>query len=391
MLRFCLLTLGFFSIFCINLKHSAFTVVLAQTFPVPSTPGAPIINISPSATPSPFLLPGTGLPPIALPTSQDKSKRIIIKYSEFKSICIQPELEKIALSDLVKEKRIMLIQEKLNKSESVKDTAATRNIKTVLIKELLKQGSYGKAEALFKIDGVQFSESDQVIISADIDINKNLYRQAKDNLNKFLETHPKDILALEKLTAVYTLLNRYTEARMVLEDLSKINLKKDYTEALCENSVLNADHLYVKNYCQKLLKKNSKNPLPYIYLGISNRDQEQYPEAIKNFKLSLKIKPTEFASTCLAETYFLSKLYDQSLKQYQESILIKPDSPRAHLGLANTYVRNNQYREALDEFKVACQLGLRPLFQMSTTANLLKSQKSDLADSYFNEMQICRK
>lgn len=378
MLRFCLLLTLTLGLFCFTLRQS----LQAQTLPVPAGPGAPAINVTPTP-------PTTGTS-VATPTSADKKKPVIIKYYEFKSVCIQPEVEKPVMSEAVKEKRLALIQQKLKKSEETKNKTQIAQIKALLIKEYIKQEKFSKAEELFKKEGVYLSESDQALISADIDVSKNLIRQAKNNLNSYLETHPKDIAAYEKIAEIYTLLGSHTEAKMALEDLSKMNSKKDYTAALCESSVLSADHVYIKYYCGNLIKKDSKNHLAYVYLGISLRDQEKYKEAMQNFKQSLKIKPSEFASTCLAESYALNKDYAMSIKQFEESVKINPNSKRAHLGLANTYVKNNLYPEALEQFKISCKLGLKPLVEMSTAANFLKTQKSELADAYFNEIQSCK-
>lgn len=384
MLRLCLMILALYGLFCLNLRHSFWrNESYAQSFPVPVAPlvPAPTISITPNGT----------LPATAVPNSSDKTKKTVPKYYEFKSICLQPEEEKTILSDSIKQKRLSLIKEKLKKSQEAKNNKLTQEIKALLIKEYLKQDNAAEAEDLFKQDGVFLSESEQAVIAADIDIVKKLLRQAKNNLNKYLEAHPKDILALEKLAAIYSLSNNYSEAKIVYDDLSQLNPKKDYTEDLCRVSALNADHSNVTFFCEKLLKQNPKNYLAPIYLGVSLRDQEQYSDAIKSFQSSLKIEPSEFASTCLAESYALNNDLTKAIQQYEESIKIKPESKRSHLGLANAYLKKNLYPEALEQFKMSCRLGLKPISEMSTAAKALKAQKSNFADSYFDAMQVCKR
>lgn len=379
-LRQVILALSAFA--CLSLEQFFFLpAAFAQTMQLPPMPA---VNITPN--PAPTTAPTSSTTPV-LPASADVTK---VKYYEFKSICLKPEEIKKPLSASVKTKRLALLQEKLKKSEADKNSKLTQQIKSLLIQEHLRQENYNLAEELFKKESANLSESEAVLLSADIDISKNLFRQAKDNLNAFLEKHPKNRDTLEKVAEVYILLQSYTEARMVYEDLSKINTKKDYTEDLCRTSSFDADHSNVEIYCGRLVKKYPKNFLGNIYLGISLRDQEKYKDAVTHFQTSLKIQPSEFASTCLAEVYFLTQEHSKAISQYEESIKIQPLSKRAHLGLANAFAKRSLFTEALEYYKKSCQLGLKPLTEMFTAASTLKSQKSNLTDSYFSEIQACK-
>lgn len=389
MLRFSLLILAGSSLFCLNLSH-------AQTINLPPGMGAPPISITPTTpVPTTTSVPGTtgvtGTTGLANTTSGDPSKAPVKKYYEFKSICVKEEEVPILLSATVKEKRLALIQSKLDKAVAAKNTESTQLLKAALIREYIKQNNYVKAEELFLREGINLSETDRMLISTDIDLNKKLPKLAKNNLNKYLETHQKDILALEKLADVYIILSYYSDAMMAYEDLQKMNPKKSYAEALCQSATLGADHVNVTKYCHQLQTKDPQNNMADIYIGISYRDQEKYKEAIKSFEKSLKLKPTEYASTCLAESLYLNKDFAKAIEQFETSVKIKPDSKRARLGLANTYIKQNLFKEALEQFKESCKLGLQPLIEMSAAANTLRTQKSDLANLYFDEMQKCKK
>ncbi len=393
MLRFSLLILTGSSLLCLNLSH-------AQTINLPPGMGAPPISITPSSGGAfaPGTTPGvtgasgtTGTTGLAGTTSGDPSKTPAKKYYEFKSICIKEEEIPPVLSTTIKEKRLALIQTKLDKAIADKNKESTQLLKAALIREHIKQNNFLKAEELFLREGIHLSETDRMIIATDIDLNKKLPKLAKNNLNKYLETHQKDILALEKLATVYGVLGYYSDAMMAYEDLQKMNPKKSYAEDLCESATLGADHVNVTKYCHLLQTKDPKNNMADIYIGISLRDQEKYKEAIKSFEKSLKLKQTEYASTCLAETLYLNKDFTKAIEQFEESVKISPISKRARLGLANTYLKQNLFKEALEQFKESCKLGLQPLIEMSAAANSLRTQKSDLADLYFEEIQKCKK
>lgn len=384
MLRFSLLILAASSLFRLNLSQ-------AQTINLPSGTGAPPISITPTIPVTSPGVPAVTVPGVAVPASGDTSVVPAKKYYEFKSICVREEESLPAVSATVKEKRLKLIQEKLDQAITTKNTEQTPKIKALLIREYIKQNNYVKAEELFLREGIHLSESDRMLIATDIDLNKKLPKLAKNNLNKYLETHPKDVLALEKLADVYLILGYYSDAVMAFEDLQKMNPKKSYAESLCQSASLNADHVNVTKFCHQLQTKDPKNIMADIYIGISYRDQEKYKQAISSFEKSLKIKPTEYASSCLAESLYLNKEFTKAIEQFENSVRIKPDSRRARLGLANTYLKQNLYTEALDQFKEGCKLGLQPLIEMSAAANTLRTQKSDLANLYFDEMQKCKK
>ena len=373
MLRYCQFFVLGLSLLCLRLSH-------AQSISLPPAAGAPPISITP-------------IPPatIAVPASGDLTKAPIKKYSEFKSICVRDEELPALMSSTVKEKRLALVQNKLDKAVATQNAGQISILKALLIREHIKQNNFVKAEEIFLREGIHLTETDRVLIATDIDLNKKLNKLAKNNLNKYLETHQNDILALEKLAEIYISLNFFSDATMAYEDLQKINSKKSYSEHLCRSATLNADHANVRKFCFKLQTQEPKNIMASIYLGISWRDQEKYPEAIKSFEKSMEIKPSEYASTCLAESLYLSKNFAKAIQQFETSVKIKPDSKRARLGLAVTYLKQNLFSEALIQFKEACKLGLQPLIEMSAAANTLKTQKSDLANIYFDEIQKCKK
>lgn len=383
-IHFLVYTVLIYSLLCLDMSQN----MLAQQIP-----SLPVANVAPNTSTAP-----TAVPPLsnqknsplvnsAVIISDDKTKVSIIKYYEFKSICEKDEVSIAQLSDNIKKKRIELLKNKIESSGS--DTEIL-SLKKLLIKEYIKQNLTKTAEDYLNTQGHKLTEVEQINLSADIDIQKKLYRQAKANLNKYLEAHPKDIESLEKLAEIYNHIGNYTDAKNIYDDLIKLNPKKNYDDYLCQNAALNADHFSTMINCEKVIKSNSKNYYADIYKGISFRNKELYAEAIKHFEKSYTLQKNEFASTCLGEAYFLIKNYEKSSLAYEESIKIKPDSKRAHLGLANALAKRNLHKDALEQYKSSCLLGLKPLTEMTEIANALKIQKNNLANLYFDQIQNCR-
>lgn len=381
---------------CFSLKQISWA---QNSLQMPSGLPTSSVNVTNPTSPSPPTNPSqnnTATPGLNANEKKDQVP-LVKKYAERKSICIDLEKESNEIkSENVKKSRIELLLKKREEAKQKNNVSLLNSIHILLIQEYLKQKDIKKAESEYNQVNLNLSDLDRVLISAEIDIFKKLYRSAMTNLNNYLEKNPKEIKVLEQIAKVYKLQENYTSAYTTYEDLSKIvvrppGTKKDYTVYLCETASLNADHTTTEVQCTKLIsKKNEESYLGYAYLGVSLRDQSDYKKASDLFQQSLKIKPNEFASTCLAETLFLLEKYPESIKQYEETILLSPESKRSHIGLAEALSKISSYEKALEQYKKACEKGLKPLASMMEIANKLKAQKLPLATDYTDEIQKCK-
>ncbi len=104
-------------------------------------------------------------------------------------------------------------------------------------------------------------------------------------------------------------------------------------------------------YFDKLLSENSNNPYAYYGLAQINLEKEEYDQAIENLKKCIKLDPTfteaYHLSVGLPAAYAAQNHLDSSIQFFNELIQAGSRNPFAFYGLAGTYVRKNDFDQAL--------------------------------------------
>lgn len=373
--------------FCPNL-------VQAQSQPLPTT-SLPVTNMptpvqtnpvaAPPTTAAPRVpAPGESTPPIpgqqTIPQTKDDSK-----YAEYQSYCRQNDFDDSAfLTKEQHQKRIDLLLEKIK--AGTKDSLVI----SVLIKEYLSIDEFKNADATYYKYRDQFSDEENIILNAEMDIKKNKFVSASNKLEQFATANPNSIKVMIKLAQVKKLLGIFSEAAEIYLDLKKKNKNSDYTLELCEIYTLDSQHKEAERNCLNAIQKHPENPLPKTYLGISYREREMFKEARTHFEDSLKKRPTEFALTCLGELSYMTKDKQKTIEYLNQAIEQNKYSYRAQLGLAIALFQEKQYDVALAHFSEACRLGRKDTLDMRKSHKTLEEQKSPLATKYYDEIQKCK-
>lgn len=327
-------------------------------------------------------------------TSPAKSTTIPIKTKvyEYTPYCVDDIYnDAVLMTPELKSKRLDLIKNKLIKAKDSENNLEIKSTLKIYLDELYKQKKFKDLVAAYNEYQMSLDDEYKVYGSTLIEMSKNNFNAANKILNAYIEKNPKSIILLEKFYDVLMQQKNYIEAHLTLDDLSKINSKKDYLEELCKTATAQSEHADVRRYCLKLKTKYPKNEKASIYLGISERDQENHKKAIDYFIEATKINATEFAYTCLGETYTLNKQTDLAINAFNESLKLAPESKRAQLGLALSYIEKKQYDKALPHFEKACELGEKPLKEFTTILKTLKDTKNVLHENYFLLVQNCQR
>lgn len=378
----------FLSLFmCINLSHS-------QTPTIPSIPSLSNIPIQP---PPPTPIPGnsstTMAPPnnplnqllnsIQLPNPAAPDSPPGPKYKEFLSICRTNDFDSIFyLSDALKEKRIKLIEEK------IKLEPAKVKLKLRLLKEFVDQRKVKDAEQLvLVIKATRATEDEVTLASGMVAYLKKDRKKAREYLNKILSSQPKNVDALKWLADEYKAELNYFEAQAIYEDMAKIP-GENTTEGICEVLTLDAHYVEAEPVCLKG-SSQKKDPSFDIYLGIAAREQNNIKLARKYFSDSLKIKETEMARICLAETFAIEKKYAEAEKHYLLGLKVVPQSMRALTGLAWTYFNDKNRETALEYFKKACSYDKKVSAEIRTAVKNLLEEKAEISQKYIEQAQRC--
>jgi tetratricopeptide (TPR) repeat protein len=363
---------------CLNVSHAQQpSAVLNQTLgsiqPTTSTNPTGTAPTIPAATPA------TG----ALANSADTTGP---KYSEYQSICRTNDYDtEKYFSDELKSKRLNLLNSKID-TKNPKDSV---KIQLRLIKELLDQGEKEKIKDLVKtLKATKITDAENAQLNALVAISEKNYALARDTLNKVAIVEKRNIELLSLLAEVYMQLENYYEATTIYEDLDLMT-KNNFLVQLCEASVLNLLNAEGEKICLQAARKFPNSPFPQIFIGITYREREDIITAANAFKKSINIKPTEMATTCLAEVFYMRQNFKDAITLFKRSLDLSPKSIRSVLGLAWAQLKLKNYDDAIDTFQKACKANKKFETDVRTAYKILMDDKIPEANKFIKLADTC--
>lgn len=388
MLRLSLFWISYF--LCLNLGW-------AQTSVPTASPSLP-----PTANPSSNLgLPSNGsapVPPVSGDTSTggggtptDALMNLVGsvnagkgKYEEYQSICRENLYDTVVyMSSEEQQKRIDELKEKIKTSKS----PMTYKIK--LLKEYIDQNKKLEIEQQYAaIKAEKTNEQANKIAESLMQMYRKEPGKAEATLAKVLIDDPKNIEALMYIGEMYIKNQKYFEAASAFFDLVKIT-KLSFDLQLCEIHTLDSQHKEAEKFCRKANQVLDKNPYPFIYLGISQREKLNHALAIQHFKDSLRRKQTEMGFTCLGEIYFIKEKFSGAVELFKRASKIAPTSYRAVVGMAWAQFKDKKTEEALESFKSGCSLNRNVAVDIRRAYKILNEEKSPYARLYAEQAQKC--
>ncbi len=381
----------FFFLFCTSLSQS-------QTPALPNLPSLSNIPIQPPSPPATYsTLPTSATPPSS--TVKDPLAPLLNsvqpanpaasdtlpgpKYKEFLSICRTNEYDTIYfLNEDVKEQRIKLIEEK------VKADPSSIKLQLRLLKEYVDQRKVKEAEhQLLLLKGKKAADDDITLANGMVSYLKKDRKKARDYLNKILTSQPKNLEALKWLAEEYKAELNYFEAHAIYDDMAKIS-SENTLQGICEVLTLDAHYTEAEPICLRG-SAQKKDPFFDIFLGIAAREKNNIKAARKYFSDSMKIKDTEMAHVCLAETYAMEHKYSDAEKNYLLALKVTPRSMRALAGLAWSYFNEKDRITALDYFKKACSFDRKMAAEVRSAVKILLDEKAEISQKYIEQAQRC--
>lgn len=379
---------------CLNLGFSQTSVPT----PTPTVvPPASNTVISPPATPASNPLdntPGSVSGPAAGSTGRPADTLLNVLgsintpkgglYQEHQSLCRENLYDTPAFLDSdAQTKRINELKEKINTGKSILTE------KIALLKEYADQGKKTEAEKLYiEIKTEKSSTALNSIAESIYFLSRGDLIRAESILSKLAIDDNKNVLALTYLAEIYLKNRKYFETAAAYYDLVKLT-KTSFDFQLCEVHILESQHKDAEKFCLKANQQSESNPYPLIYLGISQREKQNYEVAIKYFKDSLRKKQTEMGFSCLAEIYYIKEKFSSAASLYQRALKITPYSSRALLGLAWAQFKDKKYTESLDSFKRSCRLNRNVATELRQAYKILTDEKSEYARVFGDQVQLC--
>ncbi len=109
--------------------------------------------------------------------------------------------------------------------------------------------------------------------------------------------------------------------------------------------------------CKQIEQEKKDDPFLLHTLGLIDYMRQNYPQAIDKFKRSLaKVTTNVNFYTNLAEALRRNGQNQEVLAYFQEALLVDPNFPKAHLGLANTLIELKRHQQAITRFQFLIKL-----------------------------------
>jgi tetratricopeptide (TPR) repeat protein len=96
----------------------------------------------------------------------------------------------------------------------------------------------------------------------------------------------------------------------------------------------------------------------HLALGRNYRALAQYTKAVEEFNRAIALNPANpLPNTYIARTYLIIVDFPMAIQYAQQAVKVSPSDPYMYANLGTMYYSNQQYREALEPFKLAIHGG----------------------------------
>jgi Tfp pilus assembly protein PilF len=105
--------------------------------------------------------------------------------------------------------------------------------------------------------------------------------------------------------------------------------------------------------CASLKNDNKEKATLYVQMGISQLENEDFPNALKSFLEAEKLDPNNaVVQNNLGLTFFLRERYDLSESHFRKALSLEPRFTDARNNLARVLIEEKKYAEAEKELKI---------------------------------------
>lgn len=215
----------------------------------------------------------------------------------------------------------------------------------------------------------------------------NLLKEALSENDKY---EPAYLLTAE----IYQKRKNNYELRMVYQDMiEKIGEKPIYVLKVCESATLDGLYELSAKTCRRSMQLNSKEPLSYIFLGLTlketgdpNQGQSFLKQAADSFPKSAKAQ--------IVFGHFLEekKNFVQAYNYFLRATQADPKSTEAWVGMGLNGTEIQKYQESLRAFEASCRVdATNTIQQFRRAASTLRTYGvSKWLEKYEAGIENCR-
>ena len=110
-------------------------------------------------------------------------------------------------------------------------------------------------------------------------------------------------------------------------------------------------------YCKLILKKEPNNYNTLTLVGLAYHKIKKYDESIKNYEKAIKLKPDfAIAYFYLGNIFYDLKKINDAIKNYEKAIKLQDNLAGAHYNLGNLFYSLKKFKNAIENYKKAAKL-----------------------------------
>ncbi len=213
------------------------------------------------------------------------------------------------------------------------------------------------------------------------------------SLRKTLRMAPHYKPAFDLLLSTLLKQKANNEARELLsEGIDKFGKRPDLFKELCRLDAVDGYLVQAVEHCRESIKISPNFPDHYVYLIQALRDQKEDQIAEKHAVSAAKKFPkSEFVQWGTGTLFFKKQNYPVATRYFQAAVDSKPDSGRAHFGLAQSLFEQGNPEKALAHFIKACKSDPETVDTFHAYSGRMKQTKnSAMAAKYAQAANSCR-
>jgi predicted Zn-dependent protease len=221
---------------------------------------------------------------------------------------------------------------------------------------------------------------------------RELVTNAVQRYRRVLQLKPKYQLAFNELLKLFLDQRMNNEAReLMMEGISKFGRRPELFRELCRLDSQDGYLVQAVANCTDSIKLSPEFPDHYVYLVQALYDQKEDKRAeAQAVRAAKKFPKSEFVQWAAGTMFLRKKNFPVAARYFDAAVAAKPESTRAHYGLAQAQFESGQEGAALEHYIKACKGDASTVEAFFAATGKLKLRGDKLAPKYLSAANSCR-
>ncbi len=223
-----------------------------------------------------------------------------------------------------------------------------------------------------------------------VNVNLELYEEAKKDFETALKLAPNDATALFYIAHCHDNLGAVLEAEKYYTKL--LQVRENYIDAYKDLCIIYMKTGREIDAIELAGKAKTKAPNDYTFdylIGTACVALKRYNDGIEHLEAALALNPSHFQIyNNLGTAYLLIGKRQKAIDAYKKAIKIKPDDSVSYYNIGSIYQIQNKHAQASDYFKKAYELENKENYLVSLALSELKAGHTENAAKHYKALAL---